>query len=1700
MNIEENRLRSFHGWPSHMPVMELAHNGFYSKMSTSGFYVECNWCHSDMDCHNIRSTEVEEIHRLLDPHCDFLCNYESCNNVSIEGAAGQSRSNSNCSNTVTSEQYSDTAQRPDLLIEANRLATFTNWPNPNISPESLAKAGFFYLNRSDEVKCAWCKGVIARWEKQDNAFQEHKRFFPNCPRVQLGPLIEMTNDGIRDLGIQQISPPKMPKFSSLDTRLRTYTNWPIRDVQKPESLAQAGLYYQNVDDQVRCFHCNIGLRSWQKEDDPWFEHAKWYPQCQFVKLVKGVNYVQSVQNITKQTSQLQHQASSSVMSIDEAMKTSPVLQALQMGIDIVSIRNATQKHLTLTGRPFDLVEDLVKVIFDERKYEDSSEHDENEGAGASIVKEVSRIINSIFGDVDNSGASSSAETNICQLPMSSGTTTANANIISNVSSADTSNDVKTEDTSNNDCKNNIATVSDTVTCNSMSLEEENRKLKDARLCKVCLDDEVGVVFLPCGHLVTCVQCAPSVNHCPMCRTEIKGFVRTFLSFNCDQWANDSINCPIYIEDIMESEDCTCTALSIENGKLGHFSENVAPGFSRNRSTYSSLPIHINHRRKDIDVETSKEYRETQKQKHSLNEELSLHDYLVDLNNDHTFGLSTSLSTESLKNACSYSDEESDKNFNISQNISPKTLTHESHTQLCFSNDTETQEHEIFPVNFVEHQDKTETTSTILDCLLDLDNYLDELDNESLVNFDNENFQAKSSVLQRLNSRRSTLPLKWKKDLYVDEKNKESNSRFSRLNKLRKTLSCNIGTNESGYSLFSNSSVAAHSDLEIFIDKSSQSDCNSHSSTTFNDNESQKVKNNMSYYNNRADLKDLKVNLTAKNDLRRCFSQNCLQDNTLYINPNEMLTEDNIFQNLLAQQERSSTFENRPRQIGRRGEGQPCILPMRSDSLDNINMTTYISCNQRPLSAPTPSNVSNFSENTQIYNVDNAGVFVGSDESSLPSTSHNESHVSLASSSDCSFIEVSANPDIVGNLAINESIGSGTAETQTENHSTLPGDCNNEWPHGVSRALALTSCTLGLFNICRFAGLTINYGGNFLIQFFLLSIIFGIPLLWLQMCLGSKIRCGPISMWKISPICKGIGVTVVLIQCVIAIYSSVVIAWTLVYVRDSFLGNENSSYPWENAININRNKLSVSNNLTESVADYFNIIVLGRFKHFRDLDSTDTKFHLNDRLVTFLTLLWIAVILVLCKGFKSLGYAIFGLILVPFLGLIVLTCKIIFLINPSKIQNILSLNDLDDFLVNSKAWTAAAQEVFLTWGLFGASVIAFSSRNNKNNTKTSLRTDAIVTVLLTLLGLSIAALLGLCTIQVLNQYSYVYVPGSFEHPEIYTAVYSIDVNLNTNVLSYPSKWIPHCSGFIGEAYRKITIGQRESGYQVLRFITELFPAVVALKKATMFWFWSFAAFTTFFLFGLVQLCAVWKPISLALGNTTTSVILSCIVGLLLTLPFTSEFGIHALYYFDLLLGGSWILPILWAIEIFGVFLIRGRPYNGDDLVNDLKMSQSVSAFLALSWNVLLPIGLIALSVIDYKVSMSNEFYYWRGKSYFSFWVRKVGSLVQVGLLLLTPLIAICQICRYLTKGPPDILDRIQLLYRPDENLTHRRFVSSNSGHVENGCYNTRTNVDLSVNRIQDDAPPKYTPPPSYTTATGARLAKYLRRSIRRSVRR
>lgn len=59
---------------------------------------------------------------------------------------------------------------------------------------------------------------------------------------------------------------------------------------------------------------------------------------------------------------------------------------------------------------------------------------------------------------------------------------------------------------------------------NMVIEQMNEKL-----CKVCLDKEIGVVFEPCGHLAACGECAAILRECPICRAVIKRTFKTYFS-------------------------------------------------------------------------------------------------------------------------------------------------------------------------------------------------------------------------------------------------------------------------------------------------------------------------------------------------------------------------------------------------------------------------------------------------------------------------------------------------------------------------------------------------------------------------------------------------------------------------------------------------------------------------------------------------------------------------------------------------------------------------------------------------------------------------------------------------------------------------------------------------------------------------------------------------------------------------------------------------------------------------------------------------------------------------------------------------------------------------------------------------------------------------------------------------------------------
>ncbi len=59
------------------------------------------------------------------------------------------------------------------------------------------------------------------------------------------------------------------------------------------------------------------------------------------------------------------------------------------------------------------------------------------------------------------------------------------------------------------------------------LRNENLKLKQAKLCRICRDNDANRMFLPCAHLAACSLCSPAVVNCPQCTGVIRGVVSVY---------------------------------------------------------------------------------------------------------------------------------------------------------------------------------------------------------------------------------------------------------------------------------------------------------------------------------------------------------------------------------------------------------------------------------------------------------------------------------------------------------------------------------------------------------------------------------------------------------------------------------------------------------------------------------------------------------------------------------------------------------------------------------------------------------------------------------------------------------------------------------------------------------------------------------------------------------------------------------------------------------------------------------------------------------------------------------------------------------------------------------------------------------------------------------------------------------------------
>lgn len=104
-----------------------------------------------------------------------------------------------------------------------------------------------------------------------------------------------------------------------------------------------------------------------------------------------------------------------------------------------------------------------------------------------------------------------------------------------------------------------------------------------------------------------------------------------------------------------------------------------------------------------------------------------------------------------------------------------------------------------------------------------------------------------------------------------------------------------------------------------------------------------------------------------------------------------------------------------------------------------------------------------------------------------------------------------------------------------------------------------SYAVGLGNVWRFPYLAQkNGGGAFLVPYFIMLFLQGLPIFFLELAIGQRLRKGAIGVWnEVSPYLGGIGISSAIVSFIVALYYNTIIGWCLIYFLHSF----ENPLPW-----------------------------------------------------------------------------------------------------------------------------------------------------------------------------------------------------------------------------------------------------------------------------------------------------------------------------------------------------------------------------------------------------------------------------------------------------------------------------------------------------------------------------------------------------------
>ncbi|KAL3847313.1 hypothetical protein ACJMK2_018228, partial [Sinanodonta woodiana] len=403
--------------------------------------------------------------------------------------------------------------------------------------------------------------------------------------VRIKPAKHVEDPRVNPMPQMMSERPKHPEYAPLSSRVNSYSGWPAHLDQTPQQMAEAGLFYAGFDDYTCCFQCGGSLIRWEPGDNPWIEHTRWYPQCAYVLCKRGQTFVAAVlkkQNelLAAQNAERNNTTTTTTSRSSPAVSTTgtqpaqvPATQSgrsgyfqnpkeneianiliHEIGYQQEKVWEAILEVKRSRGQHNIAIEHVIELLIaDEERREGAGRQNEDatveeliQAFGKLTIHDCNQtpsvtrrtqnnFMNSVAGN-RSSRQQSSEQTNSASeispsIPQSQQTTSGPRSIAVEVPSSSAAFSNQEGSHSNKSSASNTPSLELTSlpAFDAESLREEYTRLLDQNICKICMDRNIELVFLPCGHLVCCAVCGQTLRFCPICRAKIHASVKTYLS-------------------------------------------------------------------------------------------------------------------------------------------------------------------------------------------------------------------------------------------------------------------------------------------------------------------------------------------------------------------------------------------------------------------------------------------------------------------------------------------------------------------------------------------------------------------------------------------------------------------------------------------------------------------------------------------------------------------------------------------------------------------------------------------------------------------------------------------------------------------------------------------------------------------------------------------------------------------------------------------------------------------------------------------------------------------------------------------------------------------------------------------------------------------------------------------------------------------